>query len=197
MPATKLQKSLNAKLKPKSKKHSSHRSIEKPHPSEYPAYASMYIDLLPQNVEILEHLESSVKSNSKFLSAIPKDRLTHRYAEGKWTIKEVIGHLIDDERIYVYRALRFARNDSTELRGFDQDPYAAHSNANNRELKDLLAEYAAVRQSTLAFFNSLDDSAMTRGGVANGNRSTVRSYPFHIAGHELHHINLIKHRYLK
>ncbi len=183
--------------KTKKTKSQAHRAIEKPQPHEYPGYANTYIDLLPPNVEILQHMEASLISNTKFLNSIPKSRLMHRYAEGKWTIKEVIAHLIDDERIYVYRALRFARNDSTELPGFDQDPYAAHSNANNRELKDLLEEYAAVRKSTLAFFNSLDDAALARSGVANGNRSTVRAYPFHIAGHELHHINLIKQRYLK
>lgn len=178
-------------------KSRSHRTIKKPQPHEYPVYASMYISLLPADVEILKHMETSLKSVPKFLNSISKSRLNFRYAEGKWTIKEILAHLIDDERIYVYRALRFARNDSTELPGFDQDPYAEHSNANKRELKDLLAEFAAVRKSTLAFFNSLDDAALSRSGIANGNRSTVRSYPFHIAGHELHHINLIKQRYLK
>jgi uncharacterized damage-inducible protein DinB len=183
--------------KTKKPRSHAHRAIPKPQPGEYPAYATMYLELLPPDVEILKHLDASLKSNTKFLNSIPKSKLMHRYAEGKWTIKEVIGHLIDDERVYVYRALRFARNDSTELPGFDQDPYAAHSNANHRDLKNLLAEYAAVRASTLAFFNSLDDAALIRSGIANGNRSSVRSYPFHIAGHELHHINLIKQRYLK
>src|ERR1700691_1009841 len=131
----------NKKITPRKTRARTHRVIGKPQAHEYPEYARMYIDLLPAEVPILQHMEASLKANTKFLNSIPKSRLTYRYAEGKWTIKEVLGHLIDDERIYVYRALRFARNDATELPGFDQDPYAAHSNANDRELKDLLEEY--------------------------------------------------------
>lgn len=174
-----------------------YRAIDKPQEGEHPAYARAYVDMFPDDGQILKHMEANLKSTSRFLASIPKPRLMHRYAEGKWTIKEVLGHLIDDERIYTYRALRFARNDSTELPGFDQDPYARHSNANNRELKDLLDEFALVRRATLALFNSLDDAALLRGGVANGHRVSVRALPYHIAGHERHHIELIKERYLK
>lgn len=119
-----------------------------------------------------------------------------RYAEGKWTIKEILGHLIDDERIYSYRALRFARNDSTELPGFDQERYAEYSDANNREINDLLDEFTLVRQSTIALFKSLDDAAFMRSGVADGKRVTVRALSYHIAGHELRHMNIIRERYL-
>jgi uncharacterized damage-inducible protein DinB len=123
--------------------------------------------------------------------------LLHRYAEGKWTIKEILGHIVDDERIYVYRALRFARNDSTELPGFEQDHYAQYSEANKREITDLLDEFALVRRSTIAFFKSLDNTALMRTGVANGNRVSVRALAYHIAGHELHHMNIIRERYLR
>jgi len=171
--------------------------IEKPREAEYPAYAHIYIDLLPDDGLILAHLQNSLRSTKKFVAAIPKARLLHRYAKGKWTIKEILGHIVDDERIYVYRALRFARGDSTELPGFEQDHYAQYSEANKREITDLLDEFALVRQSTIAFFKSLDDTALMRTGVANGNRVSVRALAYHIAGHELHHRNIIRERYLR
>ena len=107
-----------------------------------------------------------------------------------------MAHLIDDERIYAYRALRFARNDQTELPGFDQDDYAIESAANERSLDDLLEEFAAVRRSTIALFNSFDERVWTRSGVASGNVMSVRAAAYHIAGHELRHLNIIKERYL-
>jgi hypothetical protein len=127
---------------------------------------------------------------------VPEEKLSYRYAEGKWTIKEIMAHLIDDERIYAYRALRFARNDQTELPGFDQDDYAIESAANERSLDDLLEEFAAVRRSTIALFNSFDERVWTRSGVASGNVMSVRAAAYHIAGHELRHLNIIKERYL-
>jgi uncharacterized damage-inducible protein DinB len=172
------------------------RVIEKPDDGEYPAYAHIYIDLLPGDGLILQHLEDNLKSTTKFIASIPKARLLHRYAEGKWTIKEILGHVVDDERIYVYRALRFARNDTTELPGFDQDHYARYSEANQRDIEDILDEFTLVRQSTIAFFNGLDDTALMRTGVAEGNRASVRALAYHIAGHELRHMNIIRERYL-
>jgi uncharacterized damage-inducible protein DinB len=171
--------------------------IEKPREGEYPAYAHMYIDLLPDDGLILKHLADNSKATKKFVVSIPKDRLLYRYAEGKWTIKEILAHLVDDERIYVYRALRFARNDSTELPGFDQDQYARYSEANQRDCRDLLDEFSLVRQSTIAFFRSLDEKALVRTGVANGQSVSVRALAYHIAGHELRHRNIIRERYLK
>jgi uncharacterized damage-inducible protein DinB len=171
--------------------------IEKPRQEEYPAYAHIYMDLLPDDGLILKHLEDSLKTTKKFIAAIPKSRLLHRYAEGKWTIKEILGHIVDDERIYVYRALRFARNDSTELPGFEQNHYAQYSDANERETKDLLDEFTLVRQSTIAFFRSLGEAALLRTGVANGQSVSVRALAYHIAGHELRHMNIIRERYLK
>jgi uncharacterized damage-inducible protein DinB len=172
------------------------RVIEKPGEEEYRAYAHSYIDLLPDDGLILKHLEDNLNSTNEFVASIPREVLLHRYAEGKWTIKEILGHVVDDERIYLYRALRFARNDSTELPGFDQNHYARYSEANQREIRDLLDEFTLVRQSTIAFFNSLDDTAMTRTGVADGHRVSVRALAYHIAGHELRHMNIIRERYL-
>src|SRR5439155_21764222 len=99
---------------------------------EYPAYAASYIDLLPDDGSILEQLARNVVKTADFVRSLRADRLVYRYAPGKWTIKQIVGHLIDDERIYGYRALRFARNDATELPGFDQEEFARFSNANRR-----------------------------------------------------------------
>lgn len=173
------------------------RVIEKPAEGEYPTSAHIYIDLLPNDGLILKHLADNVKATREFILSLPEEQLLHRYAEGKWNIKEILGHLADDERIYVYRALRFARNDSTELPGFDQDEFARYSGANTRNVTDLLDELDLVRQSTIAFFESLDGAALLRMGVADGKRVSVRTLAYHIAGHELRHMNLIRERYLK
>jgi uncharacterized damage-inducible protein DinB len=174
----------------------SFRVIEKPREGEFPAYAHSYIDLLPDDGLILKHLADNLETTRKFVESIPKDRLLYRYAEGKWTIKEILGHVVDDERIYAYRALRFARNDSTELPGFDQDRYARYALANERDSRDLLDEFSLVRQSTIALFESLDAAALLRSGVADGHRVSVRALAYHIAGHELRHRNVIRERYL-
>jgi uncharacterized damage-inducible protein DinB len=172
------------------------RIIEKPREGEYPAYAHIYIDLLPDDGMILKHLAENFEATRRFVESIPRDRLLYRYAEGKWTIKEILGHVVDDERIYAYRALRFARNDSTELPGFDQDHYARYSDANQREVEDLLDEFSLVRRSTIALFESLDAAALVRTGVADGKSVSVRALAYHIAGHELRHRNIIRERYL-
>lgn len=172
------------------------KRIPKPEPNEYAPYAIMYIGLLPDDGLILKHLEDNLRATTEFLRAVPDEKLSYRYAEGKWTIKEIVAHLIDDERIYAYRALRFARNDQTELPGFEQDAYAVESTANERSLEDLLEEFATVRKSTIALFNSFDERVLTRSGVASGNVMSVRAIAYHLAGHELRHLNIIRERYL-
>jgi hypothetical protein len=173
------------------------RPIPKPKSGEFPEYASMYIGLIPNDGQLLRHLWDNKHSTKNLVSKLSEEVLLYKYADGKWTIKEILVHIIDDERIYSYRALRFARNDKTELPGFDQDPYALYSNANTRTIESIIEEYEAVRMSTIALFDGLSDDAMTRSGVANNNEATVRALGYHIAGHELHHINIIKTRYLK
>lgn len=172
------------------------RTIPKPEPGEYAPYAIMYIGLLPDDDLILKHLDDNLRTTTEFMRSLPEEKLTYRYAKGKWTIKEILAHHIDDERIYTYRALRFARNDQTELPGFEQDDYTIESGANERSLDDLLEDFAAVRKSTITLFNSFDDRVLTRSGVASGNVMSVRAIAYHIAGHELHHLNVIKERYL-
>ena len=172
------------------------RTIQKPQEGEYPAYASMYIDLLPDDGMVLQNMEENMRMVIEFIQSLPEEKLLYRYAPEKWTIKEILVHIIDDERIYAYRALCFARGDKTELPGFEQDDYAAASNADDRSLENILEEYEAVRKSTIALFNGLDDEALLRRGTADGNKDTVRALAYHIAGHELHHIFFIKEYYL-
>jgi uncharacterized damage-inducible protein DinB len=172
------------------------RLIKKPTNNEYAPHAEQYIGLLPNDDLVLEHLAENLKMTRQFLSMLSEEKLLYRYAPDKWTIKEIVLHLADDERIYTYRALRFARNDNIDLPGFDQDTYALYSNANQRTIEDLLDELATVRAATLSFFNSLSDEALTRTGIADGNFMSVRAIAYHLAGHELRHLNIIRERYL-
>lgn len=172
------------------------KTIPKPAAGEYAPYAIMYIGLLPDDGLVLKHLQDNMETVFDLIRSLPTDKLSYRWAEGEWTIKEILGHIIDDERIYCYRALRFARNDATELPGFEQDDYVLHSGANARDIEEILAEYTAVRSATIAFFNSLEEKALTRAGVANGHVMSVRAAAYHIAGHELHHLYSIRENYL-
>jgi uncharacterized damage-inducible protein DinB len=170
--------------------------INKPKQGEFPSYASMYIDLLPGDGLVLQHMEENVKMVKYLALSLQEEKLLFRYAEGKWSIKEILVHIIDDERIYSYRALRFARNDKTELPGFEQDDYSFYSKANERNIENILEEYESVRKSSITLFKNISDDAFLRTGVANGNKVSVRALIYHIAGHELHHLNIIKERYL-
>ena len=177
------------------------RMISKPDVSEYPAYSSIYIDLLDDQKNILAQLRDNFIELKNFIYSLPEEKLTYRYAEGKWTIKEILVHNIDDERIFSCRAMRFARNDNTPLPGFDQDSYARFSDANSRSLDSIFEEYESVRNSTITLFKYLPEESLTRKGVGiDTDGSTivrsVRAFAFHIAGHELRHLNIIKERYL-
>lgn len=174
------------------------RLIPKPQPEEYPAYAEMYMKLLPDDGIVLQHLQNNFHAIKDFIYVLPEDKLLHRYASGKWSIKETLVHIIDDERIFSYRALRFARNEQQNLIGFDQDAYALYSDADYRNLDNIVEEYEAVRRATIALFNGLPEAAFLRMGKGTGtfNNATVRALAYHIAGHELHHFNLIKNLYL-
>ena len=180
----------------------SKKTIQKPKPDEYPAYSHIYMDLLADDGNILEHLWENFKHIKAFINNLPDEKLYYRYADGKWTIKEILVHLIDDERIFSYRALRYARNDSTPLPGFDENHYALYSNANDRSLASIFDEYETVRKATISLFNNMpDDSFMRKGtGIETDgsiiNERTVRCLAYHIAGHELRHFNVIKERYL-
>jgi len=170
--------------------------VEKPKEGEYNPYAIMYIRLLPDDGLIIKHLNENFKTVKNFILSVPEEKLLYRYAENKWTIKEMLVHIMDDERIYAYRALRIARNDKTELPGFEQDDYVPYSRANERSLKNILNEYATIRRATISLFENLNEAAFLRTGTANGHIVSVRALAYHIAGHELHHMNIIRERYL-
>ena len=178
------------------------KRIDKPVFGEYPEYSRIYLDLLEDDGRILEHLWDNFVDLRNFIYQLPEEKLYHRYDEGKWTIKEILVHLIDDERIFTYRALRYARNDGTPLHGFDQDAYTKYSAANERNLDSIFEEYEVVRKATIALFRYLPNDCFLRGGEgidfdgSTINRRTVRGLAYHIAGHELRHFNIIKERYL-
>lgn len=117
------------------------------------------------------------------------------YAPGKWTIKDILQHIIDAERVFAYRALRFARNDKTELHGFDEDHFAAHANTKNRSITDLLDEFKLLRSLTIVFYKALDKETLQREGSASGNKISVLALGFTMAGHPIHHMNVIRERY--
>jgi uncharacterized damage-inducible protein DinB len=170
--------------------------IEKPKPGEYPDYALMYIKLLPDDGNLSQHLRDNLEATKKLILSLTEEKLNYRYAKDKWNIKEIMVHIIDDERIFAYRLLRFARNDSTELPGFEQDHFVKHSFANSRTIQNILEEFESVRWSTITLIDSLADEVLLNEGVCNGYKSNVRSLAYHLAGHELHHINVIRDKYL-
>jgi uncharacterized damage-inducible protein DinB len=172
------------------------RTIDKPNNSEFQNNEPLLANLIPGDGLLLDHLTANIQDTRSFILSLPTDRLMHKYAEDKWTIKEVLMHMIDMERIYSYRILRFARNDQTVLPGFNASDYILYSNANNRTAVDLIDEFEAVRNSTIHLLNGLTDKALLRSGIMNDHPVTVRALAYHIAGHELHHINIIKERYL-
>ncbi len=172
------------------------RLIRKPRDGEFAEYAIQYIGLLPDDGRVLEHLRANLAATKALVEALPEERLRFRYAEGKRSIKEIVQHLSDDERIYAYRALRFARGDATELPGFDQNAFTHVADGDYRPIDELLAEFEAVRASTIALFEGLPGDSLVRSGVASGHLMSVRAIAYHIAGHELRHANIIRERYL-
>ena len=171
------------------------RSISRPEPGEYAPYTVEYFRLVPDDV--LAHMTRCLTTTVEFFRAIPEDLLDQAHEPGEWTVKEILLHICDDERIYAYRALRFARNDPTELPSFEQDPFAVHARGNDRTLPSLLDEYVSVRAATLSLFDGLPEPAMVRVGIANGSPMSVRASAFHIAGHEMHHLESIRTNYLE
>lgn len=165
-------------------------------PNEYASYYANYINAVSDEYSLVEKLEISVHRFIKFVQNIPMDKFDYRYAEGKWTIKDILLHLIDAERIFAYRALRFARKDATPLASFDENIYVDVARANQRSIQDLLTELAVVRQSTLSLFKSFSEEDMMQIGTASNNPMSVRALGFVIIGHQNHHQRIFQERYL-
>ena len=167
----------------------------RPLENEYAPYYHTYIGKVPQN-DLPEALKDSHQKVLAFLQHIPAEKHHYRYAEGKWSIAEVLGHILDCERVFAYRALSFARNDKTPLPGFDEDAYGAENKAYKRKMSLLLEEYKCLRQSNILLFEGFSEEELQRMGTANGQGISVRALGFIISGHELHHMQVIKERYL-
>src|ERR1700751_2174435 len=166
----------------------------RPEPDEYAPYYETYISKVKGNI-ILSILEAQRLQMAQLFAAHSERDGNFRYAPDKWTVKEVLGHVTDSERIFAYRALRIARAAQQPLSGFEQDDYGRAGEFSERTLTDLVEEFALVRSATSALFHSLGDEAWLRRGTANKNEATVRALAFIIAGHELHHREILKERY--
>ena len=170
-------------------------TITKPQLGTYPAYYQKYIDLI-KGENIFDELYKEHFETMELLTSVDEETLQYRYAEGKWTIREITQHIIDTERILTYRALRFCRNDKTVLPGFDENLFAENSNANQRDINDMVRELSVVRASTVELFKSFSEEMLDRKGNANGMEVSVRSILFFTLGHEIHHRNVIDEKYL-
>jgi hypothetical protein len=168
--------------------------VDRPDRSQYAEYYDRYVSLVPDG-DIVETLTRQMAGSLDLLEAVEPERETWSYAADKWTVRESVGHIVDAERVFAGRALWIARDPDTPLPSMDQDLWAAHGNAGSRPLRDLLAEWQAVRACTIALVRGLDAEALARSGTASGVRFTVRSFPWIIAGHELHHGSVFRERY--
>jgi uncharacterized damage-inducible protein DinB len=169
-------------------------AIAKPGEGEHIDYYSKYIQLVPGE-DARPALMRQAGETLRLLEHVSDAQGLHRYATGKWSVKEVIGHITDAERVFAYRALRFGRGDETPLAGFDENQYVPQANSDLRSMAALRAELSAVRASTLSLAESFDESALVRRGLANNHAVSVRALFWIIAGHELHHVSLLRERY--
>jgi len=167
----------------------------KPEKGEFLPYYERYIDLVASG-DVIATLKRQMAETQALLRSLPAGVSTYRYAPDKWSVNEVIGHLIDSERIFTSRALRFARNDPTPLPGFEQDDYVSNSSFDSYPLSELASELKSVRESTVFLFKHLQEDAWMRRGIANGAEVSVRALAYIIAGHELHHREVLRARYL-
>ncbi len=166
----------------------------RPSNTEYAAFFAGYVSLVPES-DVTAVLESQPAALVQMSSLVPADREKFRYAEGKWTIREVFGHLIDAERVFGYRAFCISRGEQVSLPGFDENVYIRHSHYDHRRLGDLVAEFSAVRKTHLSLFRQLDDHDWERLGTANNNPASARALAFIMAGHVRHHVAVLRDRY--
>lgn len=170
--------------------------IKRPESTEYLPYYAKYISMVAGE-DILTTLQEQADHSLALLMSVGEEKGDYRYAPGKWSAKEVLGHVIDTERIFAYRALRISRNDTTPIEGFEQDDYVRYGPFQNSRLRDLAQEFACIRHASLYLFRGLDPDAWLRRGVANKAEVSVRALAYIIAGHELHHRKILKELYFK
>ncbi len=170
-------------------------AIERPNPTEYAEYYRRYVDLVPDG-DLIDTLTDQFDEAALMLGPLTDEEASRPYAPGKWSIKEVVGHVVDSERIFTYRALRIARGDQTPLAGYDQDAFVKAAGFNRRTLAGLLGELHLARRSTTGLFGGLSAEELARTGVANDNPVSARAIAWIVAGHERHHVKIIRERYL-
>lgn len=168
---------------------------KKPSIGEYPAYYGGYINLVPEG-NLPDILSKQLKDTTALLSGITETQANYRYADGKWTLKEVIGHITDTERIMSYRLLRISRGDKTPLAGYNDEDYVEEASFHTRSISELMEDFQAVRRSTLSLLRGMPETARNRTGFANKSEISVNALLYIIAGHELHHVKILKERYL-
>lgn len=170
-------------------------TIHRPVPGEYAAFHATYVAMVPDG-DVLATLKTQHGETVRMLARLGEKKSRYRYAPGKWSIREVVGHLIDAERVFTYRALTFARADRNPLPGFDENMWASSSNADARTLKSLIDELKAVRAATLALFRGFNEEQLARTGIASGHQVSVRGLVYVTTGHERHHAKILRERYL-
>ncbi len=170
-------------------------ALGRPGPEEVNAYFARYIDLADGR-DLLEALANASEQVRATAQRIPSEKAGYRYAAGKWTIEQLMQHVVDTERIFTYRALCFARKDATELPGFEENDYADATADSDKGLRRILAEHDAVRNATIELFRGFNDDELLRKGTANGNRFSVRALGWATAGHAMHHVKVLHERYL-
>jgi hypothetical protein len=166
-----------------------------PESTEFAAYYGKYTSRVKSD-DIVATLESQIRNTQSFFGSLTESESEFRYAPDKWSIRQMLGHVIDTERIFSYRALRISRGDKTPIEGFEQDDYVRNASFERRSMADLLAEFETVRRATVFLFRSLDAQAWSRRGIASQNEVTVRALAYIIAGHELHHMEVLRQKYV-
>jgi uncharacterized damage-inducible protein DinB len=170
--------------------------ITKPSYNDAPDYCAYYFDLVTEQ-DLIAALKRTTVETVQLFAAVPAEKEDYKYAQDKWTIKQLLRHLIDCERVYAYRMMRFSRLDDTELPGFDESNYAQNDNTAQVSLQRLIAEYKAVRETTIYLLKGMNNAMLDFKGKANGRTSTARAWGWMAAGHNIHHCTILKERYLK
>jgi hypothetical protein len=171
------------------------KNTGRPQAGEYSSYHQQYIDLVPEE-DVVAALEAQARETANLLGGLSDEQASHRYAPDKWSIKQIVGHIIDGERIFAYRALSIARGETSPLPGFEQDPYVANAASDERSIADLAEELATVRRANVMMLRALPEEAWRRVGIASDNPISVRAIAFGLLGHERHHVGILRERYL-